>query len=146
MLLTGRYPFRTGWHTHHDPAIYGDGYFDWNREVCLARVMKSAGRRPRRVGTARQWFKLYSTGPFYDLSEDPLEKYNLIGSPAFERPLAREAHDRLQRVLDTLPAKHKTPLGVSQYLGTKDLNKTGTVGLWKRILRKYDGCGRSGRG
>jgi arylsulfatase A-like enzyme len=43
MLLTGRYPFRTGWHTHHDPAIYGGGYFDWNREVCLARVMQSAG-------------------------------------------------------------------------------------------------------
>ena len=43
MLLTGRYPFRTGWHTHHDPAIYGGGYFDWNREMCMARVMKSAG-------------------------------------------------------------------------------------------------------
>jgi len=43
MLLTGRYPFTTGWHTHHDPAIYGGGYFDWKREVCLARVMKSAG-------------------------------------------------------------------------------------------------------
>ena len=43
MLLTGRYPFRTGWHTHHDPAIYGGGYFDWNREICMARVMKSAG-------------------------------------------------------------------------------------------------------
>ncbi len=43
MLLTGRYPLRTGWHTHHDPAIYGGGYFDWNREVCMARVMKSAG-------------------------------------------------------------------------------------------------------
>ncbi len=43
MLLTGRYPFRTGWHTHHDPAIYGGGYFDWKREVCLARVLRSAG-------------------------------------------------------------------------------------------------------
>ena len=43
MLLTGRYPFRTGWHTHHDPAIYGGGYFDWRTEVCLARVMKTAG-------------------------------------------------------------------------------------------------------
>jgi len=43
MLLTGRYPLRTGWHTHHDPAIYGGGYFDWNREVCLARVLRSAG-------------------------------------------------------------------------------------------------------
>ncbi len=43
MLLSGRYPLRTGWHTHHDPAIYGGGYFDWNREVCLARVLRSAG-------------------------------------------------------------------------------------------------------
>ena len=43
MLLTGRYPFRTGWHTHHDPAIYGGGYFDWKREVSIARVMKDAG-------------------------------------------------------------------------------------------------------
>ena len=43
MLLTGRYPFRTGWHTHHDPAIYGGGYFDWEREISIARVMKSAG-------------------------------------------------------------------------------------------------------
>ena len=44
-LLTGRYPFRTGWHTHHDPAIYGGGYFDWETETCLARVMKAAGYR-----------------------------------------------------------------------------------------------------
>ncbi|MDG1893960.1 MAG: sulfatase-like hydrolase/transferase [Fuerstiella sp.] len=43
MLLTGRYPFTTGWHTHHDPAIYGGGYFDWKREVCMARVMRDAG-------------------------------------------------------------------------------------------------------
>jgi arylsulfatase A-like enzyme len=44
-LLTGRHPFRTGWHTHHDPAIYGGGYFDWRRETCIARVMKDAGYR-----------------------------------------------------------------------------------------------------
>ncbi len=43
MLLTGRYPFRTGWHTHHDPAIYGGGYFDWKREASIARVMKDSG-------------------------------------------------------------------------------------------------------
>lgn len=43
MLLTGRYPFRTGWHTHHDPAIYGGGFFDWEREASVARVMKDAG-------------------------------------------------------------------------------------------------------
>lgn len=44
-LLTGRYPFRTGWHTHHDPAIYGGGFFDWRSETSIARVMKDAGYR-----------------------------------------------------------------------------------------------------
>lgn len=43
MLLTGRYPFRTGWHTHHDTAIYGGGFLDWNREVTFARVLRDAG-------------------------------------------------------------------------------------------------------
>ena len=43
VLLTGRYGFRTGWHTHHDAAIYGGGYFDWEREITFARVLKSAG-------------------------------------------------------------------------------------------------------
>jgi arylsulfatase A-like enzyme/dienelactone hydrolase len=43
MLLTGRYPFRTGWHTHHDAAIYGGGYLDWNREITFARLLRDAG-------------------------------------------------------------------------------------------------------
>ena len=43
MLLTGRYPFTTGWHTHHDTAIYGGGYLDWNREITFARVLREAG-------------------------------------------------------------------------------------------------------
>ena len=43
MLLTGRYPFRTGWHTHHDAAIYGGGYLDWTREATFARVLRDAG-------------------------------------------------------------------------------------------------------
>src|SRR5688572_814100 len=42
-LLTGRYGFRTGWHTHHDAAIYGGGGFDWQRETTFARVLKAAG-------------------------------------------------------------------------------------------------------
>ena len=42
-LLTGRYPFRTGWKIHHDAAIYGGGYFDWNREITFARVLRDAG-------------------------------------------------------------------------------------------------------
>lgn len=45
MLLTGRYPFRTGWHTHHDSAIYGGGYLDWNREITFARILRDAGYR-----------------------------------------------------------------------------------------------------
>lgn len=45
MLLTGRYPFRTGWHTHHDSAIYGGGFLDWNREICFAKLMQDAGYR-----------------------------------------------------------------------------------------------------
>lgn len=43
MLLTGRYPFRTGWHTHHDSAIYGGGYLDWKREITFARLLRDAG-------------------------------------------------------------------------------------------------------
>jgi len=43
MFLTGRYPFRTGWRIHHDAAIYGGGYFDWNREVTFARPLRAAG-------------------------------------------------------------------------------------------------------
>lgn len=42
-IYSGRYGFRTGWHTHHDAAIYGGGGFDWNREITIARVLKSAG-------------------------------------------------------------------------------------------------------
>ena len=42
-LLTGRYGFRTGWHTHHDASNYGGGNFDWERETTFARVLQSAG-------------------------------------------------------------------------------------------------------
>ena len=43
MLLTGRYPFTTGWHTHHDAAIYGGGHLDWNREITFSRILRDAG-------------------------------------------------------------------------------------------------------
>jgi arylsulfatase A-like enzyme len=42
-IYSGRYGFRTGWHTHHDAAIYGGGGFDWEREITIARVLKNAG-------------------------------------------------------------------------------------------------------
>lgn len=42
-MYSGRYGFRTGWHTHHDSGIYGGGGFDPEREVCFARLLKNAG-------------------------------------------------------------------------------------------------------
>src|SRR6187455_999509 len=42
-MYTGRYGFRTGWHTHHDSGIYGGGGLDPQRETCFARILKDAG-------------------------------------------------------------------------------------------------------
>ena len=42
-LLTGRYGFSTGWHTHHDSAFYGGGGLDWRRETTWARALQTAG-------------------------------------------------------------------------------------------------------
>jgi arylsulfatase A-like enzyme len=42
-FLTGRYAFRTGWHTHHDAGHYGGGGLDWRRETTWARVLRDAG-------------------------------------------------------------------------------------------------------
>ena len=44
-LLTGQYPFRHGWVNHWDVPRWGRGYFDPDRNPCVARVMKSAGYR-----------------------------------------------------------------------------------------------------
>ncbi len=42
-LLTGQYPFRTGWVNHWDVPRWGVGYFDWERYTTFASVLKSAG-------------------------------------------------------------------------------------------------------
>ncbi len=42
-LLTGQYPWRTGWVNHWDVPRWGVGYFDWRKYTTFARVMKSAG-------------------------------------------------------------------------------------------------------
>lgn len=42
-LLTGKYPFRTGWTDHHDVPRWGGKGFDWERHVCWARVLRGAG-------------------------------------------------------------------------------------------------------
>ncbi len=44
-LLTGQYPWRTGWVNHWDVPRWGVGYFDWKqkRNVTFARLMKEQG-------------------------------------------------------------------------------------------------------
>ena len=41
-FLTGQYPFRNGWVNHWDVPRWGLGYFDWNKNPSIGRVMKSA--------------------------------------------------------------------------------------------------------
>lgn len=42
-LLTGQYPWRTGWVNHWDVPRWGVGYFDWKHYITYARIMKTAG-------------------------------------------------------------------------------------------------------
>jgi len=42
-LLTGQYPYTTGWINHWDVPRWGVGYFDWEHYTTFAQVMKSAG-------------------------------------------------------------------------------------------------------
>ncbi|HOA75929.1 MAG TPA: sulfatase-like hydrolase/transferase [Phycisphaerae bacterium] len=42
-LLTGRYPFRTGWTVHNDVPRWGEPCFHWDREYCLVRSLREAG-------------------------------------------------------------------------------------------------------
>ena len=51
-LLTGQYPWRTGWVNHWDVPRWGVGYFDWKhrRNMTFARIMKTAGYATAAVG------------------------------------------------------------------------------------------------
>jgi len=49
-LLTGQYPWRTGWVNHWDVPRWGVGYFDWAKYTTFARVMKDAGYRTAIAG------------------------------------------------------------------------------------------------
>ena len=51
-MLTGRYPFRTGWYLHHDAALYSGGGFDPERETTHARLLRDAGYA---TGIAGKW-------------------------------------------------------------------------------------------
>ena len=41
-LLTGQYPWRTGWVNHWDVPRWGVGYFDWKHHTTVAQVLKGA--------------------------------------------------------------------------------------------------------
>ncbi len=49
-LLTGQYPWRTGWVNHWDVPRWGVGYFDWEHYTTFASVMKSAGYKTAIAG------------------------------------------------------------------------------------------------
>jgi len=51
-LLTGQYPWRTGWVNHWDVPRWGAGYFDWKlrENMTFARIMKTAGYATAAVG------------------------------------------------------------------------------------------------
>jgi len=51
-LLTGQYPWRTGWVNHWDVPRWGVGYFDWKlrENMTFARILKTAGYATAAVG------------------------------------------------------------------------------------------------
>lgn len=49
-FLTGQYPFRNGWVNHWDVPRWGVGYFDWQRNPSIGRMMKSAGYKTAVAG------------------------------------------------------------------------------------------------
>lgn len=50
MLLTGRYPFRTGFTMHHDAALYGGGGLNPKTEIIWPRLFREAGYATSIVG------------------------------------------------------------------------------------------------
>jgi arylsulfatase A-like enzyme len=49
-LLTGQYPWRTGWVNHWDVPRWGVGYFDWEKNLTFARLLRKAGYRTAVAG------------------------------------------------------------------------------------------------
>lgn len=50
VLLTGRYPFRTGFTLHHDAALYSGGGLEPAREIVFARMLRLVGYRTGLIG------------------------------------------------------------------------------------------------
>jgi arylsulfatase A-like enzyme len=84
-LLTGRYPFRTGWYLHHDAGLYSGGGFDWEREITIARVLRDAGYA---TGIAGKW----QVNNLYD-QPDALQQHGFQESLAWPGSIDRDKVD-----------------------------------------------------
>jgi arylsulfatase A-like enzyme len=49
-LLTGQYPWRTGWVNHWDVPRWGIAYFDWEKYTTFARLLKQVGYKTAVAG------------------------------------------------------------------------------------------------
>lgn len=49
-FMTGQYPYRNGWVNHWDAPRWGGGYFSWQKNPSIARVMQSAGYKTAVAG------------------------------------------------------------------------------------------------
>lgn len=49
-LLTGQYPWRTGWVNHWDVPRWGVGYFDWKTNYAFPRALQDAGYKTCAAG------------------------------------------------------------------------------------------------
>ncbi|HCO24738.1 MAG TPA: hypothetical protein DIT97_17545 [Gimesia maris] len=73
------------------------------RSWCLTQYYKQRVIRDQR-------FKLYSTGEFFDLSEDPLEQHDLSRSERLKNEnTSLKSYAQLKSVLDSLPENAKLP-------------------------------------
>ncbi len=84
------------------PQVLGQSREEAWRPWCLTQYYKTRAIRGQR-------FKLYSSGEFYDLSEDPLEQHNLAGTPRLSDAVTAASHKSLRSTLNSLPDNAKLP-------------------------------------
>jgi arylsulfatase A-like enzyme len=49
-LLTGQYPYRTGWTNHWDVPRWGVGYFDWEKNTSFPQLLQAVGYKTAIAG------------------------------------------------------------------------------------------------
>jgi arylsulfatase A len=84
------------------PHLLGRTPAQPDRPWCFSQYYKTRVVRDLR-------YKLYSSGQFYDLSEDPLEQHNLKSGKLTTNEEDLLALKQLQGVLDSLPDNAKLP-------------------------------------